>query len=430
MYRYVTLDSDKRKVLTQSVDLLKQLDNTTLSNAYSNVKNDTDKGYYEYAIIDKSSSDSLKKQMLSTFAEKYPNHPLLYLTQSAQAAAKNNVITTGSYDASVPADGEPAKVNQNSIFKITDGDKIAVLLPLSGRFGKIVGEPAKLGILTALKDRGSASKVVFYDTNKNNISDIVASVSRDGTALVIGPVLKPEVNAINAAGLKLPSVTFNAADGNAPVNQWHFDLGPNYEGAVAASKIYADGFRSPLVISASSDSGAERSVQSFRETFAKVKTDASVCHYSSSTSITSDLSGCPLSKADAVYVNASAVDAVTIRPLIPNSAAVYLTDKSYLGVNNTAQEMALSGAMLGDMPWLVTDSQLKESFMKSMPRANTQVQRIFAAAYDAVNFAFNIDRLAANSNDVLHGLSGDISLGEKNLIESAPLWVKLGNFRK
>lgn len=423
--RYVTRDSDKRKVLLKSVDLLKQLDDQTLSTAYTNVKNDTDKGFYEYAIIDKSSNTQLKDQMMETFAKKYPNHPLMLLSapEKAEPVAQPDVRDV------TPKGGKAVAVDSQALFSIQDGDQIAVLLPLSGRFASAVGEPAKLGILTALKDRGSKAKVTFYDTNKTNISQIVATVSANGTKLVVGPILKPEVNAMNSAGIKIPSITLNSPEGNRPVNQWYFDLGPNYEGAIAASKIYADGYKSPIVIGLSSDNASQRSVNSFMNTFGKVNNNAVVCNYSNPANVGSEIAKCPFGSADSAYVSASVIDAVQIKAAIPSNIAVYLTDKSYMGVNNSSQELALKGAILGDMPWVLTDSSLKESFMKSMPKANSQVQRIFAASYDAINFAFNINQLASNQNDVLHGLSGDISLGRDGLIESTPMWVELGSVR-
>ena len=424
--RYVTRDSDKRKVLLRSVDLLKQLDDQTLSSAYTNVKNDTDKGFYEYAIIDKSSNTQLKDQMMDTFAKKYPNHPLLLLSAPEKIEP---VVNQQDVRDVTPRGGKAVAVDSQALFSIQDGDQIAVLLPLSGRFASSVGEPAKLGILTALKDRGSKAKVTFYDTNKTNISQIVATISSNGTKLVIGPILKPEVNAMNAAGLKIPSITLNSPEGNRPVNQWYFDLGPNYEGAIAASKIYADGYKSPIAIGLSTDKASQRSVNSFMNTFGKVNNNAVVCNYSNPANVTAEISKCPFGSVDSAYVSASVIDAVQIKAAIPSNVAVYLTDKSYMGVNNSSQELALKGAILGDMPWVLTDSSLKESFMKSMPKANSQVQRIFAASYDAVNFAFNINQLAANQNDVLHGLSGDISLGHNGLIESTPMWVELGSVR-
>ena len=85
--------------------------------------------------------------------------------------------------------------------------------------------------------------------------------------------------------------------------------------------------------------------------------------------------------------------------------------------------------MLGEMPWLLSDSDLKDSLMKAIPKADTQAQRVFSAGYDSILLASFMQELAKDNQDVLHGLTGDISLGSNGLIESAPLWVELGNVR-
>lgn len=438
LLKIVEKKSDRATVITQSNDLLKSLSDKDLAQALKSAQSDYDKGFIEYAIITRSQSSELQQQALAEFSKKYPNHPVNELIAPSQAqdtateTADNTVVdneVANSSDDATPDNVAPANVPANALFKFSDGDRIAVLLPLSGRFAPIVGESAKLGILAALKDRNSNSKVVFYDTNKNNISEIVAKVQNDGTKLVIGPILKPEVNALNSTDLKVPSIVLNQPEGNKPANQWYFDLGPNYEGAIAASKIYADGYKKPVVIAQSSDTSSQRSVHSFKTTFSKVNANVPVCYYSDVATIKTSMSNCPLSEADSAYVNASVVDAVDIKAAIPSTVHVYLTDKSYIGVNNSSQELALKGSTLGDMPWLLTDSPLKDSFMQSLPKANNQVQRVFAAAYDSVNFALVIEKLAANKEDVLHGLSGDISLGQNGLIESTPMWVDLGKIR-
>lgn len=439
LLKIVEKKSDRATVINQSNDLLKALSDKDLAQAMKSAQSDYDKGFIEYAIITRSQSSELQQQALAEFSKKYPNHPVNELIAPSQAqnatateTADNTVVdneAATSSDDATPENVAPANVPANALFKFSDGDRIAVLLPLSGRFAPIVGEPAKLGILTALKDRNSNSKVVFYDTNKNNISEIVAKIQNDGTKLVIGPILKPEVNALNASGLKVPSIVLNQPEGSKPANQWYFDLGPNYEGAIAASKIYADGNKKPVVIAQSSDTASQRSVHSFKTAFSKVNANVPVCYYSDAANIKVSMSNCPLSEADSAYVNASVVDAVAIKAAIPSNVHVYLTDKSFIGVNNSSQELALKGSTLGDMPWLLTDSPLKDSFMQSLPKANNQVQRVFAAAYDSVNFALVIEKLAENKEDVLHGLSGDISLGQNGLIESTPMWVDLGKIR-
>lgn len=423
---------DRKTVINQCNELLKKLDEKTLGQYLAAAQSDLDKGFLEYAIITKSSSEALQDAALKDFSVKHPTHPineLLAPQEQVQEQVNETVIDNGDVESEQEGEAVPVAVPSQALFDFNDGDTIAVMLPLSGRFAKLVGEPAKLGILASLKDKKSTSKVIFYDTNKTNISDVVAKVQNDGTKLVIGPILKPEVTALNSSGLKVPSIVLNYVEGNKPVNQWYFDLGPNYEGAIAASKIFADGYKAPIVIAKSNDTSSQRAAQSFRATLQKGKKNAVLCQFTDAATAKSELNACPFDKADAAYVNASVVEAVNVKAAIPSNVAVYLTDKSYMGINNSAQEFALSGAMLGDMPWLLTDSALKASFMQSLPKANNQVQRVFAAAYDSVNFALNIKKLAANKDDVLHGLSGDISLGENGLIESTPMWVKLGKLR-
>lgn len=435
LLRIIDKKSDRVTLINQCLDLLNRLDDKTIAEALKTSNSNLEKGFIEYSIVSRSKSEELKEQALSDFRLKYGKHPV---TEILSPAAEENssdsqviqtvVENTNAADAGVSGEPlVPASVNQNSLFDFKDGGRIAVLLPLSGRFAPIVGEPAKLGILAALKDRQSASKVVFYDTNKSSIADIVEKISSDGTALVIGPVLKPEVLALNKSGIKIPSIVFNSTQENKPQNQWYFNLGPDYEGVLAAAKIYSDGYKKPVVISHSSDSASQRATASFVSAFSVVNDKVTTCYYKDD--VKASLAGCPLDKADSAYVSASAADAVVIKAAVPSALPIYLTDRSFMGLNNSAQELALKGALLGDMPWLLTDSPLKASFMKALPKANSQVQRIFAAAYDSVAFALVIKKLSANKDDVLHGLSGDISLGRDGLIETAPMWVELGTLR-
>ena len=253
--------------------------------------------------------------------------------------------------------------------------------------------------------------------------------NKEDTYLSFPGKLCKRVTALNNTGIKIPSIVFNESETVRPANQWYFDLGPNYEGSIAASKIFADQKQSAVVISKKGDQNSNRSATAFKHTFAKTKLSNKFCLYKNPSNAKKELSNCPLSEVQAVYLNASTNDAVSIKPFIPATAQIYLTDKSYMGLNNSSSEFALKGALLGDMPWLLTDSQLKDSFMKSLPKANPQVQKIFAAAYDSVAFAYSIEQLANNSEDVLHGLTGDITLGQDGLIETSPMWVELGKLR-
>ncbi len=422
-------DKDKVTVINRCNNILGTLPQADLASSLKNAQDYNDRGFLEYALISKSQSKELKDLALEKFTQKYSQHPLcVYILPKANPKAKNSDEVKFDGDSlEQRAEATPYNLDPQSLFIVDDNTKIAVLLPLSGRFADSVGNPAKLGILTALSDRKSNAKAVFYDTNKQNISEIVNIISKDGTTLIIGPILKPEVTALNNSGIKIPSIVLNTPEGNRPVNQWYFNLGPDYEGALAASKIYADGHRKPLVVSGS-DSSSTRARSAFSATFAKAGKALS-CTYQDPALIKNLSSACNFRNADSIYIHAPGIDTVSIKALIPSDIPVYLTDRSFQGINNSSQELALKGATLGDMPWLLTDSELKTSFMKSLPKANPQVQRIFATAYDSVNFAYSLKELSKDKNDVMHGLSGDLSLTNQGLIEASPMWVKLGNVR-
>ncbi|MCR5536288.1 MAG: penicillin-binding protein activator [Succinivibrio sp.] len=406
---------DYKATLSQCTNILAHLDPAELSRQLNTSRDQLDKGFYEYSLIRSSQSGALKDSLLADLKVKYPNHPVLEL------------VSVGYTPKSGPQPSQMQPAGSQNVTGLQDGDKVAVLLPLTGRFAGAVGNPARQGILAALTARQAQLNVVFYDTNKINLSNIVSQINGDGTKLIIGPILKPEVNALNQAHTTIPSIVLNQPEVVAS-GQWYFDLGPDYEGALAAVKMLQDGRRSPVVISGK-DKGSVRAVDSFSRTLSSQGLHAQVCTFTDPEMVKESLSSCPIQAADGIYIRASAKDAAALKTLIPADRQVYLTDMSYEGYNNSAQEFALQGAILGDMPWLLTDSALKESFMKALPKANAQAQRIFAAAYDSINLAYSMPLLKESPNDVLHGLSGDISLGSNGLIETSPLWVNLGQKR-
>ncbi len=439
----LTQGNDRQTVCRRTVDLLESAGNQELASRASKTADSIDKGYYEFALADMSSSKDAKAKLFASFKQKYPDHPLNILisdsdiavasTQNAQPRAQANVASVDAKSgASVQAatavnvdQGEIVPVKASGIINIADDAKVAVLLPLSGRYANAVGEPARLGVMSALTNTGARYKVSFYDTAKQSVSTIVNTLKNNGTALIIGPLLKPEVAELNQAAPNIPVIALNTPDGNRPANEWYFDLGPDYEGALAAAKMKADGFKAPIVIY-SNDKNSTRAAAAFAKAYGnKVKS----CTISDPVHGDTQVKQCPVQGADAAYIVGSTSEAVSYKAGLPTELKVYLTNQSFDGFNNSGQQLALRGAKMGNMPWLLSDSELKNSLMKTVPKANATAQRIFCAAYDAISLAKLMPELAKDDKDVLHGLSGDISLGQNGLIETAPLWVDLGQIR-
>ena len=422
----LTDGEDRLTVLRRIVALLDSEGSAKLSSGVA--AGGDDAAFYEYSVIDSSSSEQAKGQLFSQFSQKYPDHPLTSLIKADGLASGGDAASDQSSTSDAePAEGDNAEAvpaNVSGIFKIAPDARVAVLLPLTGRFAQSVGLPAKLGVMAALQQRKADLKVTFYDTAAHSVSSIAQEIKQNGTALVIGPLLKPDVAEFNSHGLDIPSIVLNTPEGARQSNQWYFNLGPEYEGALAASKAVADGVKKATVIYTQGRS-QERAANGFLKNF-QGHGSATQCAISDATNATAAVKGCNVEGAQAAYVAGSAADAVNIRAGLPSNIKVYLTDSSFEGFNNSGQQLALKGSVLGDMPWLLSDSALKDSFMKSIPKANSQAQRVFCAGYDAVSLALVMPQLAKDNKDVLHGLTGDISLGQNGLIESAPMWVELG----
>lgn len=407
----VTPDA-RKTVAMQIVSNLQQLPASELTVQLNKNTDQNIKGFIDYALLDSSKSIRLKQQLARTWLGNYDDHPLAFAVKK---------IAEGRSVEAVETDDE-------TIVSLKEGDRLAVLLPLTGRFAASVGEPARLGIVAALQDRNSKLKVTFYDTNRMTIAEIASALGQNGTNFIIGPILKPEVDALIESNIKLPTVVFNQP-ASERAQFYFFNLGPDYEGALAASKIYHDGHTRPVVIAPETTRG-QRAIGGFNEVWQKASSSAAVaCRFQDINNVRAALTTCPLNNADSIYINATASEVIKVRPSLPDNTPLYLTDRSYMGLNHSASEVALAGAWLGDMPWLLTDSALKSDLMATLPEADSQVQRIFAAAYDSINLSFNLNKLSRDKNDVLHGISGDLQLGDKNMIEMAPMWVQLSTSR-
>lgn len=418
LLNYVNAESQKI-VCEQIVNHLKGLPAYDLVMLSTQNQEPVFKGFIEYALLDSTSSASVKSRMLSEWLQKYPDHPLEQVASSTITSA-----STANAGSNLVSMEQITDETANTNVSLKEGDRLAILLPLTGRFAANVGEPARLGILAALQDRNSKLKVTFYDTNRMTMPEIVSAMVQNGTNFIIGPILKPEVDALISTDIKLPSIVFNQPSTERS-NLYYFDLGPDYEGTLAARKIAADRHISPLVIAPESTRG-QRAIQGFNNTWDQSNTKrATVCRYNTVDTILSDLTTCPLNTADAIYMNGTSVEVIKAKTALPPRTPLYLTNRSFTGVNLSSSEVALSGANMGDMPWLLTDSDLKRDLMATLPQADTQVQRIFATAYDSINLGFNLGLLLKNTNDTLHGISGDLKIGKKGLIEMSPMWVQL-----
>ncbi len=147
-------------------------------------------------------------------------------------------------------------------------EKIALLLPLTGDYAK-AGRAVRKGFFGA-ENQATTLEFTVVTHNTDQSTDIVGiytkAVADEGVDLVIGPLLKREIDALIANGnVSVPTISLNYATADAPAsadNLFQFGLLPENEAAQAAHKIWEDG-HSFIAVLAPDDEWGERLYRTF-----------------------------------------------------------------------------------------------------------------------------------------------------------------------
>ena len=138
--------------------------------------------------------------------------------------------------------------------------KIALLLPLTGSYAK-AGAAVKDGFFELYNTATTPDfSVAVHNTDQSTrTEDVYDKALKDGDVdLVIGPLLKPEVDRLTThGGISVPTISLNYASTNTRVNDKLFQFGllPENEAQQAAQKIRNDGHEFIAVLSPNGEWG-------------------------------------------------------------------------------------------------------------------------------------------------------------------------------
>lgn len=407
---------EKTDLYKRANDYLIQSSTKDIYAAFKVNKNQIDRGFFEYALIQKSKNTNSRYKQLERFEKKYPNHPVLSLSQTQS--------TTLVEDNSV---SQQQPIAQQSSYTI------AVFLPLTGKHAELVGNPTKMGILNAYKDRGLNVNLKFYDTESASITTLYQQALTDNAKVIIGPIVKEQVDGLIAQNPQIPVIALN--EGNASHNSkvFYLTLDPKNDALNAVNQISSDNFTNPIVIAPKNQKG-EKISYALNSYWHKLhNTGVSVCYFSDINSLKNTLNTCFKNSStafDAAYVYATANEASIIREytkqVTKNVPMFYIGARSNNGVMNSSALSGLNGMKLGDQPWLVKNSTKKEEIVQLLPRANGDSLRCFGIGYDALNLALGISNLVGNSSEMINGLSGNIYIDAQGNVTRDITWIIVG----
>jgi len=341
---------------------------------------------------------------------------------------------------------------------------IAIILPLSGK-QKYAGEAAQQGILASYNNN-QAKNLHFIDSNTFDINTLAKQLADLNIHSVIGPLLKPQVNAyIAQENITLPTLLLNLPTvGQLNTQHMVLSMDPKEEALQAATTLSRQTFEHPIIFS-QNDNISKRIANTFANQWHKItsrlpeivifndeaKTQAQLKNslgvYKSQQRI-EDIDKRIRQKIktearnrrdiDMIYLIGSPNETRLLKPYIDVSISpfaraipIFASSRSHSDNADSSDSRDLTGLKFTEMPWLLTSKQqnqpLKQLNKAIWPDRSDSLQRIFAMGYDSLSLIDKFQQLKENNYIRHYGQTGVLKLNEQGILTRSLLW---GNYRK
>ena len=311
--------------------------------------------------------------------------------------------------AALAADKEPEEEKKKStlVSNVEEfgrgSTRVAVLLPnIDGPY-RFAADAVLRGVMAAhaTDGRGVRVKVVrIEDPAFPDASEVYRQMQRDRISMVIGPLIRSEVNGLSAIDqLPIPTLGLNLPDQGQqiPGNCTLFSLAVEFDGRSAARYAFAEAYqrvgsmRAPWALTISNTSElSQRSAAAFTEAWQANggQVDQPIVRdVQTYDEMTQLLAGV---RADVVFAALDAEVMRTIRPAFAASLPIYGTSQLNVGALPTVAKAELlaapelDGVRVVEMPWqLHPDHPAVAAYPRSRRLPNLEMQRLYAFGIDA-----------------------------------------------
>ncbi|MFC3193144.1 penicillin-binding protein activator [Marinicella sediminis] len=352
--------------------------------------------------------------------------------------------------------GHPASYYFLDFNRVNNQQKVAVLLPLSGRFEE-VAQAIQEGMLAAvLSDAGNQNELLFFDTGSQgeNLANAWFSAQEQQVDLIIGPVDKNSIEqAVQLPEATTPVVLLNQADSN----YFQFTLSPETEAEEVAEQMIADGHKN-VIIMAPNDAWGERMTKAFAQRFVDLGGQITYNSYFQPAQndysaqlrqvlglVESQLRARNLQQFLKLNLNAEEVvradvDAIFLaarpafaRLMIPQlkfhraaDIPVYATSHVFDGLNNEQHNKDLEGVIFAISPIEIEAPYLFEILSFDLNKINSD-KKLFAFGFDAYQLIARLEWMSRVNTGMIEGLTGDIRLGLTKTFRRSLLWAVYRN---
>ncbi len=353
-------------------------------------------------------------------------------------------------------------------------DRIAVLLPFSGRTATIAGS-IRDGILAARYHGQARPEIRFYDTSGDQpVALLYQQAVLDGAEIIIGPLLKDKIQQLADSGpLTIPVLALNqigtnadSAVGEADAAEagtlYQFGLAPEDDARQAAERILADD-HFKIVAMVPENSWGQRVLEAFRihytelggEIVATGNYAPGSADFGTSIKNSLNLTGSVQRRraverlfgeslefqprrrqdASAVFLLAFPRQARLIQPQLRFHGAgdlpVYSTSHVFTGKWNAKLDKDMDGIQFCDIPWILdrknTWAELRKQLNTLWPARSKRHPRLFALGIDAYRVLPWLEVLENPGPGSFTGATGALSMDSHRHLHRRLKWAR---FRK
>ncbi|MCT2387607.1 penicillin-binding protein activator [Erwinia pyrifoliae] len=497
-----THPTDKQKNIDDTWQALLQIPQQQISTLTINADENVLQGWLDLLGIYKTnaSDPDMLKSAIGDWQTRYPFNPAAKMLPGLLTQAKNlRPASTGKIALLLPLSGQ-AQVFANAIQKGFNDAKNGVLAPAAAISstaqpmqapGALPGDatvaispsaspvdaaaqPAEQpqpatehDIATAAPS--SSTQIQLYDTNAQPVEQALTQAQNDGATLVVGPLLKNDVDkmlnsqtALNVLALNEPETVQNRP------NICYFALSPEDEARDAAHHMWEQGKRAPLLLVPRSSLG-DRVNKAFATEWQKLGgTTVLQQQFGSSAELKQGinsgagirLSGNPVDvqpqqpagvtiagltipppptdaqigvsssngRVDSVYIVATQEEMILIKPMIAmrissrDNVGLYASSRSYQAGAGPDFRLELEGLQFSDAPLLSGANPALMQQAAKMFNNDYSLVRLYAMGIDAWTLANRFSEMRNQPGFQIRGDTGNLSANQDCIINRKLVW--------
>ena len=343
--------------------------------------------------------------------------------------------------------------------------KIALLLPLSGRYEKL-GVAVQNGLISNLLTQDDAPQLIIFDTQDLGAQQAYNQAIENGAQFIVGPLLKANVEIVSQLMTDIPVLLLNKPTTSHIGNRhYSFSLDKESEAIQGSEYIYHSGKKFPAIIapnnanghrianlfsqhwqSLTQEEGQPSDVEQFffnndkelkltvEKMFETNQSQARINHIrllvgnamKSETRSRRDI--------DAVYLVANPSQTNMLKPSIDVTVSAFASEVPvYVGSTGNINHSSSRGTgdlnklHVSELPWLLKlrDTKLSPAKAKALwPKLKQSQLRLFAMGHDAYQLIEYLAQMELFPQYKLEGFSGRLSLDHDHHINREMSWAQ------